>query len=96
MASVPVAGAQQTLTEDAAQTIVRPIYDALTASSPEMDRTTLEAATTPDWKNCSTNGACESNAGDYRAVDRAHFTSSRHAFGNQRDSGIGQQHHRAR
>jgi hypothetical protein len=37
MASVPVAGAQQTLTEDAAQTIVRPIYDALTASSPEMD-----------------------------------------------------------
>lgn len=39
--------------------IVRPIYEALTASSPEEVRSRLEAATSPDWQNCGLNDMCE-------------------------------------
>ncbi|MGQ9366920.1 ester cyclase [Azospirillum sp. ST 5-10] len=39
--------------------IVRPLYEALTASSPEDVRARLEAATAPDWQNCAFNDTCE-------------------------------------
>lgn len=39
--------------------IVQPVYDALTATTPSGVRTSLESATTPDWKNCALNDVCE-------------------------------------
>ncbi len=42
-----------------ALTIVRPLYEALTAESPDKVRSRLEAATSTDWQNCSDNQTCE-------------------------------------
>jgi predicted ester cyclase len=44
---------------DHAVSLVRPIYEALTASSQNEIRSRLEAATSPDWENCGTNDGCE-------------------------------------
>lgn len=44
---------------DSAFSLVRPIYEALTASTPAEVRARLEAITSPDWENCSENDSCE-------------------------------------
>ncbi|WP_439575040.1 ester cyclase [Phreatobacter sp.] len=49
----------QAASPDDVVSIVRPLYEALTASSTEDVRSRLEAATSPDWQNCSLNDACE-------------------------------------
>ncbi|WP_184169790.1 ester cyclase [Sphingomonas kyeonggiensis] len=58
--SAPVAAiAQAALSAESARILVQPIYDALTASAPDLVRGRLEAATTSDWQNCATEHVCE-------------------------------------
>lgn len=44
---------------DQAVALVRPIYEALTASSAEEIRSLLETGTSRDWQNCASNDGCE-------------------------------------
>lgn len=44
---------------NAAIAIVRPLYEALTASTSDEVRERLESATSPEWQNCGLNDACE-------------------------------------
>jgi len=55
----PDAASLQTIAPTEAAAIVKPLYEALTASRADEVRSRLEAATSPDWQNCSSNDACE-------------------------------------
>lgn len=57
--AAPTNQALEKLSVEQAITIIRPIYNALTASSPENIRAQLEGATTADWQNCGSNDTCE-------------------------------------
>ncbi|NTA40233.1 ester cyclase [Agrobacterium salinitolerans] len=59
ISSTSAADAQTSISQEQATTLVKPIYAALTASSPADVRTFLENATTEDWRNCGTNDSCE-------------------------------------
>jgi predicted ester cyclase len=55
----PADNAPEKVAIDQAIEIVRPVYSALTASSPENVRVHLEGATTANWQNCGSNDTCE-------------------------------------
>jgi predicted ester cyclase len=57
--AAPTSQAPEKLSVDQAIAIIRPIYNALTASLPEHVRAELEGVTTADWQNCGSNDTCE-------------------------------------
>ena len=57
--NAPSPAAQDSVSADRAIEIVRPIYNALTAASPEDLRIHLESGTTKDWQNCGSTDACD-------------------------------------
>lgn len=50
------------LSNAAASAIVTPLYDALTASSPDVIERLLGQVTSADWQNCGANDICQSRA----------------------------------
>jgi len=50
------------LSNAAASAIISPLYDALTASSPDVIERLLSQVTSADWQNCSANDICQSRA----------------------------------
>ena len=50
------------LSNAAATAVVKPLYDALTASSSETIARLLGQVTSEDWQNCAANDVCQSRA----------------------------------
>lgn len=57
--AAPSPVAQEPLSLDRAIEVVRPIYNALTATTPGDVRAYLEAGTTKDWQNCGSTNTCD-------------------------------------